>query len=253
MSLNVYTNAAVPNIDFFVLIVLSSTIATLGLLQNSAAVIIGAMLVAPLMSPILAIAMGMVLGEFRVLRTAFEATLKGVLLAIFVAMIMTFISPIEADTLEIVVRTTPNVLDLVIALASGAAAGYAISRQELSAALPGVAIAAALVPPLGVVGYGIATSQLQIASGALLLFTTNLIAIVFAASLIFLALGFHPTHAGVGGLVRGLQITSLFLVIILLVLGTTTFVTTRNLSRQQQIEINHHARGRGKRRRNPKY
>lgn len=228
--------AAVPNIDFFVLIVLSSIIASLGLLQNSAAVIIGAMLVAPLMSPILAIAMGMVLGELHVLRTAFEATIKGALLAIFVAMLMTILSPVETNTPQIMARTAPNVLDLVIALASGAAAGYAMSREELSAALPGVAIAAALVPPLAVIGYGVATSQLVIASGALLLFTTNLIAIVFAASLIFLALGFHPTRADVSGLVRGMQVTSLFLVIILVILGTTTFITTTQLNRLQEIE-----------------
>ena len=186
---------AVPSVDFFVLIFLSSVIATLGLLQNSGAVIIGAMLVAPLMSPILAMGMGMAVGESVTVRLGFESTLKGMVTAVVVGAVIVLISPLDAPTAEILARTSPNVLDLMVALASGAAAGYAVSRKEVAAALPGVAIAAALVPPLCVVGYGIGVSQLDIAAGALLLFLTNLTAIVFAAALTFLALGFHAAES----------------------------------------------------------
>lgn len=229
--------AAVPTFDFFILIILAAVIASMGLMQGSEAVIIGAMLVAPLMSPILAIAMGMVIADLRAVWTAAEATVKGVTLAIVVGAVMALISPINEPTLGILSRTKPNILDLIVALASGAAAGYAIARKEVAAALPGVAIAAALVPPLCVIGYGIGTSQLVVASGALLLFITNLVAIVFSAAIIFLALGFHPAKAYRGELLRGLEITAVLLILVLAVLGYTTVVTINQSNQEQLIKM----------------
>jgi uncharacterized hydrophobic protein (TIGR00271 family) len=228
--------AAVPNIDFYVLIILASSIAALGLLQNSAAVIIGAMLVAPLMSPILATGMNMVLGDFKTVLSGLEATLKGATMAIVVGIIVVIISPIDEPTSEILARTEPNVLDLMVALASGAAAGYALSRSEVAAALPGVAISAALVPPLCVVGYGLATSDFDIASGSLLLFVTNLIAIILAAALTFLALGFQPERRERGELVRGLRITLASLVVIVVALGIATIATVREINLRKDIQ-----------------
>jgi uncharacterized membrane protein len=133
-------------------------------------------------------------------------------------------------------RTQPNVLDLMVALASGAAAGYAISRKEVAAALPGVAIAAALVPPLCVVGYGLGTSQLDIAGGSLLLFITNLIAIVLAAALTFLALGFQPPRAERGELMRGLRVTIISLLIVSIVLLSATVTSIKQLNRQRRVD-----------------
>ncbi len=225
-------DSAVPTIDFFILIGLAAGIASLGLLQNSGAVIIGAMLVAPLMSPILAMGMSMVLVEFNVLRTAMEATIKGVALAILVGVVMVILSPIKEPTIEILARTQPNILDLMVALLSGAAAGYALSRKEVAAAMPGVAIAAALVPPLCVVGYGLAVSDLAISAGALLLFTTNLIAIVLAAAVTFLALGFKPERAERSDLARSLRITAISLAVVFIVLA----IATRNTLAQQNRE-----------------
>jgi uncharacterized hydrophobic protein (TIGR00271 family) len=187
--------SAHPGVDFFIMIGLAGMIATLGLVLNSPAVIIGAMLVAPLMSPILAIAMSMVQGDLRLLRLSAIATTLGVITAVSVSIGVALIIPTQINTAEIISRTRPNLLDLLVALASGAAGGYAIGRKEVAASLPGIAIAAALVPPLGVVGYGTATGQIDIAGGSLLLFITNLIAIIFAASIIFLLLGFRPTQA----------------------------------------------------------
>jgi len=226
--------AAVPNTDFFILIILAAGIASLGLLQNSGAVIIGAMLVAPLMSPILAMAMSIVLGNLHMLRVAAEATFKGIALAILVGLVMVMISPIDAPTSEILGRTQPNVLDLLVALLSGMAAGYAVSRKQVAAALPGVAIAAALVPPLCVVGYGLGTSNLQIAFGALLLFTTNLITIILAATFVFLALGITPPRSERGELLRGVRITILLLAVVFTVLGFLTIQTLRD-QRQENI------------------
>ncbi|HEY54136.1 MAG TPA: TIGR00341 family protein [Caldilineae bacterium] len=228
--------SAVATVDFYVLIVLASIIASLGLLQNSAAVIIGAMLVAPLMSPILAMAMAMVIGDYRQLLEAAESTAKGVTLAIIVGMAVTLLSPLNQVTDQILARTEPTVLDLGVALASGAAAGYAMSRKEVSAALPGVAIAAALVPPLCVTGYGLGVFQLRIASGSLLLFATNLVAIIFAAAITFLALGFHPERSDKAELQKGMQITLVSLAGILVILLLTTAVSVRKINVQTQIE-----------------
>jgi uncharacterized hydrophobic protein (TIGR00271 family) len=228
--------SAQPSVDFFVLIALAATIAILGLLQNSAAVIIGAMLVAPLMSPILAMAMAIVQGNLRLLLVAAEATAKGIALAIIVGIAVTIISPLNNPANEIMARTEPNLLDLMVALASGAAAGYAISRKEVAAALPGVAIAAALVPPLCVIGYGIGVSDLSIATGSSLLFATNLIAIILAAAVVFMAVGFHPPRAERGEVMRGLKVTVTLLVPIALVLGVTTIVSTIQLNQQAEVQ-----------------
>ena len=227
--------AAAPTIDFYVLISLAASIATLGLLQNSGAVIIGAMLVAPLMAPILSMGMSMVLAEPRIFTLGAEATIKGAALAILVGLVIVIISPITDPTTEILARTQPNILDLMIALASGAAAGYAISRSEVAAAMPGVAIAAALVPPLCVVGYGLGVSDLDISAGALLLFVTNLIAIVLAASITFLALGFQPERGEKGELQRGLRLAAISLGAVFVVLVIVTVRTVEQQDREQAV------------------
>lgn len=185
---------AQPGSDYFMLIVLSSIIAALGLLLNSPAVVIGAMLVAPLMSPILGFSLGIVLGEIRLIRTSLESVFKGVMASIIVAILVGLISPLKEMTPEIMARTQPTLLDLFIALASGMAGAYAVSRKDVSAALPGVAIAAALAPPLSVVGLGFAIGNVQAAGGALLLFITNLITISLAGVITFSLLGIHPLN-----------------------------------------------------------
>ncbi len=189
-------DGARPDVDFFIMIGLSAAIAAVGLMQNSPAVIIGAMLVAPLMAAIFGISLGVVRGDLRLIRRGASATLRGVLLAVAVAAILAFVIPAESLPSEVMSRTQPTLLDLGVALASGAAGAYALSRKEVSAALPGVAIAAALVPPLAVVGVGLASWRGDIAGGASLLFLTNLVCIIAAGGLVFLWLGFRP-HPGV--------------------------------------------------------
>jgi uncharacterized hydrophobic protein (TIGR00271 family) len=191
-----------PDVDFFAMIGLSATIAALGLLLNSAAVIIGAMLVAPLMSAIVGLGLGVVQGDLRLLRLAVGATMRGALLAIAVGAMVGLVGSLvglisHGGTLggEILGRINPSLIDLGVALASGAAGAYAMCRKNVSASLPGVAIAAALVPPLAVIGIGLALEDGRVAGGALLLFFTNLIAISAAGGLIFLWLGFRPELA----------------------------------------------------------
>lgn len=207
-----------PKIDFFMMIGLATGIATLGLLVNSPAVIIGAMLVAPLMSAIMGLGLAMIQADGKLLRLAASATLRGMLLAIGVGVLAGLFLPVTEITAEIINRTRPNLFDLGVALVSGLAGAYALCRKEMSASLPGVAIAAALVPPLGTVGIGLAWTlnvavggaipeQIifpgdgwQIAQGALLLFLTNLVSISAASAFIFFLLGFRPHFNQRGGL-----------------------------------------------------
>ena len=207
---------AQPSVDFYVMMALASAIASFGLLLNSPAVIIGAMLVAPLMAAIFGMSLGVVRGDLRLLKRGAGATLRGMLLAIvvglFVGTLYTLLVLRASLQSEILGRIQPNLLDLGVALASGTAGAYALCRKEVSASLPGVAIAAALVPPLATVGLGLGLWLIevtglrfvggtlwhveatggQIAGGAILLFITNLVAITAAGGLVFLLLGFRP-------------------------------------------------------------
>jgi len=182
-----------PDVDYFIMIGLSAVIATYGLLQDSGAVIIGAMLVAPLFTPILALSLAIVRGDIRLLRLAVESALKGIALAIGISILLTALSPLRGVTHEVTARMHPNLFDLAVALASGVAGAYAVARKDVAAALPGVAIAAALVPPLSVIGIGLAIGEPGIAGGGSVLLITNLIAITLAGSVTLLLLGFRPT------------------------------------------------------------
>lgn len=190
--------SAASSFDFFLLVVLSCSIATLGLITDSPAVIIGAMLVAPLMSPIIGIGLSSITGDSFLARNSTIALFRGAVLAILLSSLMTLINAklpfviLQELPGEVLARTHPSPIDLVIALAGGLAAAYALTRPNISAALPGVAIATALMPPLCTVGIGIALLNWDVAGGALLLFVTNAITIAFAAALVFFLRGFSP-------------------------------------------------------------
>ena len=190
------SQSASSGFDFFLLVVLSCSIATLGLVINSPAVIIGAMLLAPLMSPIIGIGLASITGDDKLIQNSSMALLKGAGLAILLSAVMTLINrflPFVALNVlpsEVISRTRPTPIDLVIALAGGIAAAYALTRPNLSAALPGVAIATALMPPLCTIGIGIALTRWDVAGGAALLFTTNAVTIAFASALVFFLRGF---------------------------------------------------------------
>ncbi len=148
----VLRRGARPSIDFFVMITLAAAIAAFGLLLNSPAVIIGAMLVAPLMAAILGVGLSIVVGDMRLFGRALGATVQGALLAVLTGCGIGLLTPGASPTAEILSRAHPTLLDLGVALVAGAAAAYAICRKDVSAAMAGVAIAAALVPPLTTVG-----------------------------------------------------------------------------------------------------
>ena len=187
-----------PGFDFFILITLSCAIATFGLITDSSAVIIGAMLVAPLMSPILGLSLASVVGEQQMYKKAAIALLEGATLAIILSTLVSLFAyslpfgALQDIPVEVIVRTRPSPFDLGIALAGGAAAAYALAQPQLYEALPGVAISTALMPPLCTIGIGIAIQNISIALGATLLFLTNLAAISFVGILVFLLLGYRP-------------------------------------------------------------
>ncbi len=164
---------------YILMCALSAGIATLGLLQSSVAVVIGAMLVSPLMSPIAALGFGFASLDGHRIKDALRVVIIGAAIGVVAGMVLTWISPIRNATSEIIGRTQPTLLDLAIALLSGLAGGYATVRQKGGTAI-GVAIATALMPPLATVGYGIGVANWEFAGGAFLLFLTNLAAIAFS-------------------------------------------------------------------------
>ncbi len=234
-----------PDFSYFLLVLLSSVIATLGLLMNSPATIIGAMLVAPLMSPIIGLGLGSIRGDDRLLREAAAAFLRGSGLSVLIAFLLTLSNrlipfvPLLADDLpsEVMARTQPTPMDLGVALAGGLAAAFAMAMPNISAALPGVAIATALLPPLATIGIGLAYQRWDVAGGAFLLFTTNGVAISASAMIVFFALGFTPRSVEkVGrlfGLPRSLVVLSLVTILLLAPLTyiSVQFVREANTSR----------------------
>ena len=168
-----------PRYSFMVM--MSAGIAVLGLLLSSPAVVIGAMLISPLMSPILGFGFSLALFDFAELRRSLKALAIGSVLAVaFTALIVT-VSPLQAPTTEIVSRTRPNLFDLAVALFAALAGSFAIIRGR-GETIVGVAIATALMPPLAVVGYGIATRNWPVGAGAFALFATNFITIALSAT-----------------------------------------------------------------------
>lgn len=216
-----------PDIDFFVLIAFAAAIASLGLAIDSAAVIIGAMVIAPLMSAIFGISLGVVQGDVRLLWRAAGTTLRGAALGIAVGLLVGLVFPLEGPTPEILSRAQPTLIDLMIALLSGTAGAYAQCRRNALGALAGVAIAVALVPPLATTGLGVTLGSGRIAGGALLLFLTNLSAITAAGSVVFLLFGFRPDP---GRRVRVFSWSMVgILFVLVLVSGLLTVLTVRSI------------------------
>jgi uncharacterized hydrophobic protein (TIGR00271 family) len=180
------------NSTFMILLILATMIATFGLYINSASVIIGAMLLAPLMQPIVGVSMGLLRQDITLFMNAVKSVVVGVLVVVFSAVFISWLVPLEQLTSEMNGRLSPTILDMLIAIVSGIAAAYAKSNEKIIGSLAGVAIAVALVPPLAVAGIGLGWGEWAMFSSAFLLFITNLVGIILAASLTFLILGFSP-------------------------------------------------------------
>lgn len=168
----------------------SCLIASIGLNTNSSAVIIGAMLISPLMGPILGLGFGMAVASRRMIRTSAQNLAFAVFISLLVATLYFVISPFQDPTSEILSRTAPNLLDLMVAIAAAFAGVVAMNSPGLAGAVPGVAIATAIMPPLCASAYGIAHGNWKIAFGAFYLFFVNAFAIAVVAFLLFKRLHF---------------------------------------------------------------
>jgi uncharacterized hydrophobic protein (TIGR00271 family) len=177
---------------FVLLMILSTLLASTGLFLNSASVIIGAMILAPLMSPIISLSMGIVRSDRSLVRPSLKTLAVGLSMGLVCAAVFALLTPLRTVTPEMASRLNPSLLDLMVALLSGVAGAYAHAKEEIARSLAGVAIAVALVPPLAVVGIGMGWMDTAMMLGASLLLITNLIGIMLASSVTFILLGFAP-------------------------------------------------------------
>ena len=195
---------------YLTLMILSTLLATTGLFANSAPVIIGAMILAPLMAPIISLSMGVIRADRFLLVQSARTLVIGIFMALLFSGIYTLFIPLEQITSEMQGRLNPNLLDLMVAVFSGIAGAYANSKEEVAKSLAGVAIAVALVPPLSVTGIGLGLGNIDVIYGSFLLFVTNLVGITLSAALTFIVLGFAPIKRAK----KGIFYTSILMVII---------------------------------------
>jgi uncharacterized hydrophobic protein (TIGR00271 family) len=191
------------------MMILSTILATVGLFLNSASVIIGAMLIAPLMQPIVSGSMGVLRSDKGLLQSSLKTVAIGVLLVLVTSGLIALILPFENLTGEISARLRPSLLDLIVALASGVAAAYAKNNEKIVGSLAGVSIAVALVPPIATAGIGLGWMQWGIFYQAFLLFITNFVGIIFAGALTFLIMGFSPIKRAKKGLIYALIVAAI--------------------------------------------
>jgi len=185
---------------FWVLLVLAAVIATVGIISDSTATVIGAMIVAPLMTPILGTALAIVLADRRQVLQNAGLVLAGAAVVVAIGYLLGALdfTPVLADTnSQVAGRVSPALPDLVGALATGAVGAFALVRSDVSDTLPGVAIAISLVPPLAVVGLTLESGAPTQAAGALLLFATNVAAIIAMGTAVLL--GYKLRHVAKEG------------------------------------------------------
>jgi uncharacterized membrane protein len=194
------------------------------------------------MSPILGVGLGSITADAKLARDSLSGLVKGALISILLSALLTlanvylpFVPSLSEIPNEVLTRTQPTPNDLIIAFAGGLAAAYALAQPQLSAALPGVAIATALMPPLSVVGIGIALGRWDIAGGATLLFLTNAVTIAFAATLVFFLEGFSPKFKREDGkLPKTLTVAAILTAVLLILL---IFVGARSVAQAQENRL----------------
>jgi uncharacterized hydrophobic protein (TIGR00271 family) len=217
---------------YVVMNVLATIVACYGLLADSPAVVIGAMIIAMLLGPISGLGLALVDGDSELLRKALRSIIGGVLVVLITAFVVGLFNREIPATHEMLTRTAPNLFDLMVALGGGAAGAYACISPRLSIAFVGVAIATALVPPLATCSLFVARGEAELAGEAFLLALTNIVAIQFAASAVFYLSGFRAVATG-DKLSRGVLLKHAVSVAVLILL---TVVLTLNLHKLVSTE-----------------
>lgn len=232
--------------NFFTLLFFATVIATYGVLSGSTATVIGAMIVAPLMGPIMATTAAVVMGSSQRALRAFGLTISGIMTVISAAYLLSWVVPDVTISFtsngEIASRINPGLYALLTALGAGAAGAFITSRAEIADSMGGVAIAISLVPPLCVVGISLQEGQLEAAAGALLLFLTNYLAILLAGGVVLMVLGLGKSAVlKEGGRVRrrglALFVAGILLVTIPLTVSTVQAVTRTLADQNATAEV----------------
>ena len=245
-------DAAAPSRGYYLMLTLATCLATFGLIADSTAVIIGAMIVAPLMNPIMATSYAIARGSLNLGKTAAFTLLTGILLVIAISAGVTWLTGQQLTGREVMSRGNPSLVDLGIAIASGIAGAFAWSRKKISNALPGVAISVALVPPLCVVGLGLTLGETAIVDpdhsrldevqsieiGAFLLFLINMAAILFFGSVVFLLQGYGRWRGAKYGVTGSMLFMALLAIPLTLTFGEIRF-RNRVIESIRQLAITH--------------
>ena len=217
---------------FWILLALAAIIATAGVLANSTATVIGAMIVAPLGTPIMGVALAVVIGDARRLWRSAALVLTGAAAVVFVgaflARVLPELQPLTSNG-QVTGRTSPSVIDLIAAVATGFAGSYGLARKDVPDVMPGVAIAISLVPPLAVAGITAAAGDWGSAWGAFLLFASNVVAMILAGTIVFTLYGYRREAQTAPGFRKrpAYAVIVAALVLILVPLGLTTVQTAR--------------------------
>ena len=182
------------DLDFYLLSIFSGIIITLGLLINNAAVIIGGMLIAPLVWPVLALAMAIIKGSVRLLTNSLFTLGKVTVVILIFSYLIGLVSPFDIAGEEFLSRVQPTLIELMIALAAGFVGAFIVAHPKIHSSIAGVVVAVALVPPICVLGLTFVEQDLFHAMGAALLYFTNLIAVTFAAALYFILSHFRAPY-----------------------------------------------------------
>ncbi|MGA9059459.1 MAG: TIGR00341 family protein [Terriglobia bacterium] len=227
-------------LEYVAMLAFAGLIALFGLLQNSAAVIVGAMLISPLMNPILAGALALVLGDWSLGRRAASVLAWSIGGVIALTWLVAWLTPLKQVTAEILARTNPNLLDLLVAVLAGLAGTLALRGGPVSMTIiPGVAIAVAVIPPLAVVGFSLSGQHGAMAWGGFLLFMTNLVSIMISAAVVFRLMGFAPhedTQEGRAKLRKRMAVSALVLIILAVPLLQTLRRAVNEIGLRSEVE-----------------
>jgi uncharacterized hydrophobic protein (TIGR00271 family) len=232
-------------LNFLVLTVTACVIASLGLLMNSAAVIIGAMIIAPLMLPLRGLALATLEADRELFRQSLTTLGGGTLVSLAIAWLIgrVFGMPASEFSTEILARTQPNLADFFVAIAAGAVSGFAKIRPQIGDALAGTAVAVALMPPLCVAGIALSQGDWVGSGGALVLYGTNLLGITLACLLVFVWSGYYADSLKMRRALRwSLSMTLLFIIplfvsLTVLLKQKTLQATIKDLLKTQTITV----------------
>jgi uncharacterized hydrophobic protein (TIGR00271 family) len=228
------------DLEYVAMLAFAGLIALFGLLQNSVAVIIGAMLISPLMNPVLAAALALILGDWSLGRRAASVLAWSIGGVIALTWLVAWLTPLKQVTPEILARTNPNLLDMLVAVLAGLAGTLALRGGPVSMTIiPGVAIAVAVIPPLAVVGFSLSGQHGAMAWGGFLLFVTNLVSIMISAAVVFRLMGFAPhedTQEGRAKLHKRMAVSALVLIILAVPLMQTLRRAVNQIGLRSEVE-----------------